>query len=377
MLVKAAHALRETRQEGVPVDASWPQFIHDLTPETQLVLRACAVLDHASLSQLAAAAVLQVPLSQADGALAELTAANWGEIVDDRLDIAPDSWPLLQRLARQISQDDARMMIERIAAAVENAMVGTAPLSTGARGDLLGVLHAANLYELPQITMRVARAAWEALAPRRADSNVAGPGIDLGWWRGVAGAGEQAASRTRQPRVLAELLDASARLYLVAGDWQAAEAAWIRALFVMNKLGDRDEYDRYLELLATTYHDAGQATAFATALEELIERYERDDKPSMAASALARLGATLLGTGQLVSALRYLGQADRLLADLPETTDLSIRRAGILSDMGQAHARREAVNSARTCYHQALTLLVDVDQAAAQRVRDLQALLPE
>jgi hypothetical protein len=52
-----------------------------------------------------------------------------------------------------------------------------------------------------------------------------------------------------------------------------------------------------------------------------------------------------------------------------------VRHALILSDLGRAHAHRHAINSARTCYRDALALVVDVDEAAAQHIRDLQAAL--
>lgn len=363
------------------MEASWSQRFHDLTPEAQLVVRACAVLRRIPLSQHSAAAASASPVSRAGGVFAALADAGWGEVVDDQGDIYFDvdlsSSAFLYRLVRQTPLDDIHEIIERTAASLENLVASAAPLSPVVRSSVLGVLRAANWYDRPLVALKLARSVWESftLAPGGVDA--AGSGIDLGWWRAVAEEGEQAASRTRQPRLLADLLDRSARLYSAVGNWQGAEAAWIRALYLMNRLGDRDEYDRYLELLATTYHDAGQATAFVTTLEELVDRYEREDKPDQAASALTRIGTTLLGTGQYVSAIRHFGQADRLLTGLANTTDRQIRRAEILSDMGRAHAGLGAINRARTCYRDALALVVDVDQDAERRVRDLQASLPE
>lgn len=43
--------------------------------------------------------------------------------------------------------------------------------------------------------------------------------------------------------------------------------------------------------------------------------------------------------------------------------------------MDRAHSGRSAADIARTCYRDALTLVVDVDQEAEQRIRDLQTSL--
>jgi tetratricopeptide (TPR) repeat protein len=280
-------------------------------------------------------------------------------------------------LARLTPADDAHAMIESIAAAVEQTMTSAAPLSPGVRADVLGVLRAANQHEMPYLAARVARTAWNIVVPGAISQDTSGASGDLAWVRILAAEGEQAASYSRQPRLLAELLDLSARTYSAAGDWQGADTAWVRALYLMDKLGDEDEYTRYLELLATNYQGAGQATALATILVELVERYERGDVPQRAAWALARLGATMLDSGRLDSAILHLHRADRLLSQLPDTPDLRMRRAGILTDLGQAHAHRHAVNRARTCYREALALVVDLDETAARRIRDLQAALQE
>ena len=100
------------------------------------------------------------------------------------------------------------------------------------------------------------------------------PATDLAWWVAVAEEGEQAASSIRQPRLLAELLDLSARVYLTAGLWQAAETAWKRALYLMDKLNDDAEFTRYIEHLAATYRLADRPNYVLQTLERLIEYHE-------------------------------------------------------------------------------------------------------
>lgn len=98
-------------------------------------------------------------------------------------------------------------------------MAGATPLTAAIRDNVLGVLRAADWYELSQVTLRLTHATWETLAPDSSGTDAGGPGADLDWWRG-AEEGEQAASRTRQTRLLADLLERSAWLYAAADDWQ-------------------------------------------------------------------------------------------------------------------------------------------------------------
>ncbi len=204
------------------------------------------------------------------------------------------------------------------------------------------------------------------------------PATDLGWWVAVAEEGEQAASSIRQPRLLAELLDLSARVYLTAGLWQAAETAWKRALYLMDKLNDDAEFTRYIEHLAATYRLADRPNYVLETLERLIEYHERRGTPGKpahpdkVAKTQAEIAAIMVKHGNDTTAIEYLTRADRLLNQQPDTPELRIQRAVILADLGTAHARQGAITSARTPYRKALALVIDLDEAMEHRIRDLQ-----
>lgn len=104
---------------------------------------------------------------------------------------------------------------------------------------------------------------------------------------------------------------------------------------------------------------------------------QRGDDSVKTAEALAAVGTVMFDAGRSDAALHYLGKANRLLRDLSDDTpDTRACWATVLSDLGRVHAINGSLNSARTCYHQALTLVLDIDESLTQRVRDLQAELP-
>jgi tetratricopeptide (TPR) repeat protein len=363
----------------VPVEASWSELFHDLKPENQLILRTCGVLTRASLSHVMVSAVTGRSIPET----AELLTGGWARQVDDHLDIAPDVWPFVQRLGRLTPRDDAHAIVEKAGAAAERALDGA---GTEVRGDVLGVLQAANRLALPHVAVRVARQVWRLVVPDPVSAGTTEPsapveqaldqGMDLTWWRAVATEGERAAGTLGEPRILADLLDRSARVHTACGDWQGAESSWIRALYLADKLGDDAEYNRYLELLATTYENAGQTLTLATTLVEMAERYEHGDQPEFAAAALGRLGVTMLEAGRPGTAVRYLERANAHLSTLPESSERNIRRAIILNDLGNAHARRRAFGLARSCLDEAFALADGVDQALTHRIRESMGVLP-
>ena len=121
---------------------------------------------------------------------------------------------------------------------------------------------------------------------------------------------------------------------------------------------------------------ARELLARAEALEIVAIRRRGGDSVKTA-EALATVGTTMFDAGRLDAAVHYLGQADQLLQDLPDDQPRTLAlHATILSGLGRVHARGGSINTARTFYHQALTLALDADEEVTQRIRDLQAALP-
>jgi hypothetical protein len=351
----------------VPVEAPWALTFHDLHPDAQQVVRACAVLDHPSLSLAGAAAVLEAPAPRVTASLSTAAESGWGSVVDDRFDVAAGARTYLRELARGVAKTDVRLVLDRIAAMITSTTPGVDAMPPALRTDALSVVRAANRHEEPFVATQVALAAWRAVTGE----------VDLDWCRQLAEAGEDAAIISREPDLLIELLDLSARAYSAAGDWQDAERAWLRTLSVVEGLDDPTRYAHFLELLATNYRDWGRLHKTIDTLLEVLALYEREGDVRTIAESLATVGTTMLDAGRLDGAVQYLRRAERLLRELHDDPDSQARRAVVLGDLGQAHARGGAMNTARTCYHQALGLALDVGaEEVAARLRELQATLP-
>jgi tetratricopeptide (TPR) repeat protein len=204
------------------------------------------------------------------------------------------------------------------------------------------------------------------------------PEVDLAWCKELAEHGEEAALALGDHEGLLELLDLSAKSYYVRGAWQDAEAAWLGALSIVDDLGDVTRFVHFLNLLATTYRSWGRPHKTVDMLLEIASVQAREGDVLALAGTLAAVGTTFLDADGMGDAETYLRRADRLLHELPaEDATVRARRAAVLSDLGRLHARRGAINSARTAYHEALVLALDIgDDALADRVRAWQTALP-
>jgi hypothetical protein len=108
----------------VPVEAPWALTFHDLHPDAQQVVRACAVLDHPSLSLAGAAAVLEAPAPRVTASLSTAAESGWGSVVDDRFDVAAGARTYLRELARGVAKTDVRLVLDRIAAMITSTTPG-------------------------------------------------------------------------------------------------------------------------------------------------------------------------------------------------------------------------------------------------------------
>ncbi len=196
--------------------------------------------------------------------------------------------------------------------------------------------------------------------------------------------------------MLADLLVRSAQVFANSDDRKAAERQWVRALAVAGQMADRERYADLLLVLGDFYRDWGRLHKALDVLEELVAECERTAcSPTALATALAEVGMTMLDARRPISAAAYLSRADDVLtsATAPAVTsavasagehgehdgqkdrgdDVTRLHASILVDLGRAHEEQESFGAASRIYSRALTLLVDVDDDAADRVRTLLA----
>jgi hypothetical protein len=364
----------------MPVEAAWALTFHDLHPDTQQVMRTCAVLDQPSISLVTAAVVANVPLARIAAILAPAESAGWGGVTEDRFDLAYRAQTFLRDLARTMPDQDVRVVLDRIAAEVISGASGGETMTSAVRADVLGVVQAANRYNHPHIGFRVARTVWQTLtSPARTTATPGeNPGVDLEWCKQMADHGEEAAIAIRDHEGLLDLLDLSAQVYSANGYWRGAEAAWLGALSIVDALDDSARFVHFLHLLAANYRDWGLPHKTVDKLLEIVSVQEQQGDVVARAETLAAVGTTFLDAGGVEDAEEYLERANQLLRDdAPGTPDTRRRRAVVLGDLGRAHARRGRLNSARTTYHEALILALDIgDDAMADRIRELQAALP-
>lgn len=361
--------------------AAWALTFHDLHPDAQQVMRACAVLDQSSISLVSAAAVVDVPVARMAATLAPAESLGWGRVTADRFDVTTAARSYLRDLARSIPEQDVRLMVDRLAAVVISTTTSGPTMTPAVREDVIGIVRAANRYSHPHVAVRVARAVWQALdktSPVASDEkSVAVAEVDLGWCRQLAEHGEEACIALGGHEGLLELLDLSARAYFARGDWQDAEAAWLGALSIVDDLGDASRFVHFLDLLATNYRAWGRPHKTVDMLLEIASVQDREGDAFALAGTFAAVGTTFLQTDRVDDAEAYLRRADRLLSELPaDDADVRARRAVVLCDLGRVHARRGAIDSARTAYHEALVLALDIgDDGLAYRIRALQAAL--
>jgi tetratricopeptide (TPR) repeat protein len=267
-------------------------------------------------------------------------------------------------LAQSVSSAEVDQVLNRVASVVR-AHAGGIP-SPAVRTDVVSVIRAAGRHRRVDIVGAVARVAWQSPVVRE----------DLVWCRELARCGEDAAIAGRQPELLVELLDRSALVHVSVGDWPGAERAWLRALAVVEDLGDTARSVRFFNLLATNYLNWERPHKAVDMLLETVTCHERSGDPVRTVEALAAAARVMAGAGRADAAIEYLGRADRVLRALPDvdaaTTSL---HATILSKLGQVHARLGGINTARNYYHQALSMVVDTDEQTADRIRALQAAL--
>jgi tetratricopeptide (TPR) repeat protein len=232
----------------------------------------------------------------------------------------------------------------------------------GHRADVVAGVLACDRDGLRGLGTRLAAAAWPAalLVP------------DPRWWADLAEAGEAVAIADRDPRALADLLHRAAATFAAHGDRVAAEERWVRALAVLRRDGVAGQ-DRVLAALGSLYRDWGRLGKALDAYLGLVDVFRDAGDATGTAAALTEVGTTMHAAGRVRSAMAYFDQADEAMS---RAGTAAAEHARVLVWCGRTRWEQGQHSAARRRWSQALALLVDVDEGAADRVRALLATEP-
>jgi tetratricopeptide (TPR) repeat protein len=199
---------------------------------------------------------------------------------------------------------------------------------------------------------------------------VAGDVPDPDWWAELAEAGEALAIAAREPATLVDLLHAAATTFARHGDRLRAEERWVRALAITRRDALRERGAAVLSALGGLYRDWGRLSKALDAYLGLVDlRRDADDEVG-AADALAEVGVTMYAAGRPRSAMDYFDRAEETMRKAGVAADAHAR---VLVWCGRTRWEQGEHGAARRRWSQALAMLVDVDEAAANQVRALLA----
>jgi tetratricopeptide (TPR) repeat protein len=181
---------------------------------------------------------------------------------------------------------------------------------------------------------------------------------------------EEAAIQARDPVALAAVLELSAVLADQVGDRLTAEAQWIRALAVRERLGERTELMWLLRELIEFYGTWGRWHRALDAAVELLQTAQRDESDHEGtARALAALGTTMLRANRPGDAAPYLRQAAQSWSRLDSTEP--VEHARVLTALGRAQRGDGHPILAKRSFTAALDLCDGHDENLADEVRAL------
>lgn len=245
------------------------------------------------------------------------------------------------------------------------------------RAEVLAVVRACDRDGLRGMGTRLAAAVWPAARLVR----------DPRWWEELAEAGEALAIADRDPATLVDLLHSGAATFAEHGDRLRAEERWVRALTVTRRDAflHHNRGQAVLSALGALYRSWGRLGKALDAYLGLVDLRRDVGDPARTADALAEVGTTMHAAGRLRSATDYFDQADEVLSPVTEATaaapetapEILTDHARILLWCGRTRWEQGQHGAARRRWSRALAMLVDVDDAAANRVRALLATEPD
>ncbi|WNV84732.1 hypothetical protein [Umezawaea sp. Da 62-37] len=193
--------------------------------------------------------------------------------------------------------------------------------------------------------------------------------VDETWCRRLRDCGTGLAGVLPDSVVLSEAFRASAAVFAERGLYRVAEIEGMRDLAIWRKRDERDGLVAALTALVRTYRARDRLHMVMECASEWLHVYLRHKDPVGVAWALGYIGALMLEGDRAESAVDYLARADTAYETLSGTPPRQRAEAMVL--WGIALWRTGARSRARSQFSRALTLVVDVDEKAAGRVRAL------
>jgi tetratricopeptide (TPR) repeat protein len=170
-------------------------------------------------------------------------------------------------------------------------------------------------------------------------------------------------------RVLAQVLRYSAQACRRHEYYQEAELDGMRELAIWRALNDYPGAVNALRHLAETFRSRNRLHRVMDCADQILQWALRQGDELAVAGAFRDLGLLTVEAGRPDEAIGYLTRARDIIDTLPGVP--VVRQAELIARLGTAMWLSGARSKARRRFSEALALLVDVDDAAADRIRVL------
>jgi tetratricopeptide (TPR) repeat protein len=170
-------------------------------------------------------------------------------------------------------------------------------------------------------------------------------------------------------RVLAQVLRYSAQACRRHEYYQEAELDGMRELAIWRALNDYAGAVDALRHLAETFRSRNRLHRVMDCADQILQWALRQRDEIAVAGAFRDLGLLTVEAGRPDEAIGYLTRARDIIDTLPGVP--VVRQAELIARLGTAMWLSGARSKARRRFSEALALLVDVDDAAADRIRVL------
>lgn len=168
-------------------------------------------------------------------------------------------------------------------------------------------------------------------------------------------------------RAVADVLRHSAQVCIQQSLYREAEIDGMRELGIWRDLDDYPRAIDALHRLADTFRTHNRLHRVIDCADQTLMWSQRHEDQVGIAAGFRNLGLVMLAANRTADAVRHLSRARDeadTLPDIPAT-----QRAELLAQLGRALWMSGATTRARRRFSDALALLVDVDEAAADRIR--------
>ncbi|GAB1512548.1 hypothetical protein [Actinophytocola sp. KF-1] len=344
----------------------WAQSCEILSSAGRSVLRGLAAVGAHTFETNDVAPLGDLDHQDVAPTLTDLARGGWvSEVSPGRWTVTTEAEHLVASLAEELTATTAtvhvRAFTRHLAAALADA--GKTPLDTHRQAAIVAAVAAAGRLNLVDEALTLAMQTWRATTPRG----------DWAWWHTLAHVSEEIATEAHEADRLIDLLQESGTAYTRSGAGHRADRQWRRAFVLADATHDRRRAAALLLLICERRRSARLFGQALTVCHELIRLYDDTDDHLGLAEALTETAVTLLRGGRRDDAGHYLDRAlDTLVIDAPSPREVS-RHAQQLVTIGLLWEELGSPATAMPVYSRALAELVDVDDEAADDVRDLLA----